>query len=418
VLQEDTVRLPAGWYPDPTGLPQLRWWDNHAWTQHTTAARQPLIVQEPRVSYAEPLPTRRSQREREREETSAGRSTPQLDPPFDRAEDATLIPIPDRSVAPPTEEDARLVAEEDAAAGNRPADAAGDSDLDSDLDSAFGSGGGEDALAGYRPVSAFGHANHGGQEARASAEFPSLSDEVQEPVLPPFDFAAAPATGAVPTSAPATGAIALGTSTTVGTAPAWVIALLPLVQLVLTLLFVTGFGASTALQFVIPGIIGLVYLAVIVLAIFDRAILVKAGRATTAHWAWAFLTAPVYLIARALTIARDSGRGFGPVLVWLALAMLQLGSVLAVPGLLIATAPGTFSAQAEHAVEAEAAAFGVPLTLSCPSTPPVLIGQSYDCAATDATGEKGTVVVSLQRLNGWIDWRVDDWGVYKKNIGG
>lgn len=26
-------RTPAGWYPDPSGLPQLRWWDNHKWTE-------------------------------------------------------------------------------------------------------------------------------------------------------------------------------------------------------------------------------------------------------------------------------------------------------------------------------------------------------------------------------------------------
>jgi len=25
------------------------------------------------------------------------------------------------------------------------------------------------------------------------------------------------------------------------------------------------------------------------------------------------------------------------------------------------------------------------------------------------------VVVSLQRKNGWIDWRVDDWGVFSTN---
>ncbi|HOB57662.1 MAG TPA: DUF2510 domain-containing protein, partial [Rhodoglobus sp.] len=27
--------MPAGWYPDPLGLPQLRWWDAQAWTEHT-----------------------------------------------------------------------------------------------------------------------------------------------------------------------------------------------------------------------------------------------------------------------------------------------------------------------------------------------------------------------------------------------
>ena len=38
-MPEDDVRVPAGWYPDPLGLPQLRWWDNHAWTEHISDAR-------------------------------------------------------------------------------------------------------------------------------------------------------------------------------------------------------------------------------------------------------------------------------------------------------------------------------------------------------------------------------------------
>ena len=29
--------VPAGWYPDPLGLPQLRWWDGNAWTEFTSA---------------------------------------------------------------------------------------------------------------------------------------------------------------------------------------------------------------------------------------------------------------------------------------------------------------------------------------------------------------------------------------------
>jgi len=33
---------PAGWYRDPLGIPQLRWWNGSAWTNH---------IQEPRVEF-------------------------------------------------------------------------------------------------------------------------------------------------------------------------------------------------------------------------------------------------------------------------------------------------------------------------------------------------------------------------------
>lgn len=40
------TQTPAGWYPDPLGLPQLRWWDGRSWTEHTSDARLPLVAQD------------------------------------------------------------------------------------------------------------------------------------------------------------------------------------------------------------------------------------------------------------------------------------------------------------------------------------------------------------------------------------
>ena len=67
-MEDDAFGVPAGWYPDPLGLPQLRWWDAQAWTEHTSEARAPIVIQPTtRVAYAdEELPSRREQRERER----------------------------------------------------------------------------------------------------------------------------------------------------------------------------------------------------------------------------------------------------------------------------------------------------------------------------------------------------------------
>ncbi|HET8896749.1 MAG TPA: DUF2510 domain-containing protein [Protaetiibacter sp.] len=51
----DDRHTPAGWYPDPLGLPQLRWWDGQGWGEHTSEARRPLLGQQARsVTFADP----------------------------------------------------------------------------------------------------------------------------------------------------------------------------------------------------------------------------------------------------------------------------------------------------------------------------------------------------------------------------
>lgn len=58
----NSSRIPAGWYPDPLGLPQLRWWDNTAWTEHTSDSREPLVERgtvitvTPRLAWADDEP--------------------------------------------------------------------------------------------------------------------------------------------------------------------------------------------------------------------------------------------------------------------------------------------------------------------------------------------------------------------------
>src|SRR5688572_12366177 len=101
-LADDDVRVPAGWYPDPLGLPQLRWWDNHAWTEHTSDARQPMMAQETVVSARlafkdddeddvdekafDDLPTRRQRREQEQPQEDERRGAAFIEPDLPNAD--------------------------------------------------------------------------------------------------------------------------------------------------------------------------------------------------------------------------------------------------------------------------------------------------------------------------------------------
>jgi hypothetical protein len=199
------------------------------------------------------------------------------------------------------------------------------------------------------------------------------------------------------------------------TAPVWIIALVPLLLLVVSLLLLLGFGSSLNM-WVTPAIWTLSWIVVVILAIADRATLARAGYGHgagyehRASWAWALLGAPVYLIARSMSLARVGPLGFAPVLVWAALGILQVGSVLVVPGLIISALPQVFTAQAEQSIASDASIIGATLAVKCSPALPVLVGQSFDCLATSSTKDHYDLTVVLQRTNGWIDWHVSDWG--------
>jgi hypothetical protein len=430
VLPDDVVRLPAGWYPDPTGLPQLRWWDNHAWTQHTTAARQPLIVQESPLAWADDLPTRRERREREREDRDT-------DDPIPPTAQSLLELAPPSVDDEPADEPAPAVNPDGAASGT-------DETENSDFD-AENADDSDDAAdeSSYIPLSASGHAGRIPSIPPLTESAPERAASAARQVEPqPVVFAAAPPTVGTPlfdqvvagasgpdsaqqwaarqSGAPThdnrrdnahnpsgTSAFSMAHSSTV---PVWIMALLPLLQLVIVLLLVTSIGPNPSMELVMPTILVVLYVTTLALAFADYRLLRGNGVTKPAHWAWALLTAPIYLFVRAMVLTRTTGRGFGPVLVWFALTMLGIGSVLAVPGMLIISAPTVFSAQAEQSVTADAAATGASLNVSCPTAVPIIIGQTFSCKGSASNGKSYQIEVSLQRINGWINWRVDDWG--------
>jgi hypothetical protein len=417
---EDDVTVPAGWYPDPMGLPQLRWWNNHAWTELTTEARPPLVVQAPtRLAFADDeLPTRRQQREqRERDEEYASLATDENEARDAAAAHAPLTvtlreidaPVPDEvdeendGVDEPAEVDEEPAVE--------PADGV-DSRL-VNLDTIdYDSVDPDDDAAAFLPRPAFVTPRDVPTTGRGAGS----PITVESPVGSPVETSAATA----PATAPA---VSVPTQTgpyervpeqhspaarTIYTAPVWIIALVPLLLLVVSLLLLLGFGSSLNM-WVTPAIWASSWIVVVILAITDHAALGRAGYEHRASWAWALLTAPIYLIARSMSLAKVGPLGFAPVLVWAALGILQIGSVLVVPGLIISALPHVFATQAEQSIASDASIIGAKLSVKCSPELPVLVGQTFDCLATSGKDHYDLTVV-LQRTNGWIDWHVSDWG--------
>ncbi|WP_262406221.1 DUF2510 domain-containing protein [Protaetiibacter sp. SSC-01] len=74
------TQVRAGWYPDPLGMPQLRWWDGRSWTSHISTAREAPVRHVAPAGFADPDEVRR--RGRHRAETSGEGDTEARGPQF------------------------------------------------------------------------------------------------------------------------------------------------------------------------------------------------------------------------------------------------------------------------------------------------------------------------------------------------
>lgn len=360
-MDDNKFGVPAGWYPDPLGLPQLRWWDAQAWTEHTSEARAPIVVQPAtRLGYAdddlpyrdeglpyrdEELPSRREQRERERRESGSTLQTEyetESDTVHDELSAQPLLAMTLRELEPP----------------------AGDTM--------------DEATPGPKRASAHTNAAPAASMLSALAEEEAPERELKQ--------------------------------TRSYTGAAWLIAVMPLLQVVASVLLiaVAGLGHNLPLLLVVwiaP------YLIVLGLAAYDKLVLQTWGHKRPASAWWAFLTAPGYLIARGLRTYRETGKGFAPLVVWAAAATGVIAGIIGLPGLVISLLPETFSSEVEQSVQSDATALGANLTVDCPPTPPILIGEQFTCLATKVdSGATDSIVVALDRENGWIAWHVLDWG--------
>lgn len=396
--QDDLYGAPAGWYPDPLGLPQLRWWNNHAWTEQTSAARQPMVVQDTKFAWADDdAPVRERIRERGGDERRPAEPTiptaeslRELEPPraftqvSQGAPSAPTAPAAPAAAAPaePVAPRVESLYQPDPIVEAPVAPAAASPSLDTIFD----------ARPATSPAAESLDALFGEKEARRSAT------RVKTPIVT-VDQTTATATGSRGNKVSSTG-------------PVWIIAVIPLLQLVLGLLLLTSLGMNGS-QWVYIALIAVPNLLSIGLAYLDQRTLRASGHEQTASWLWAILGPPVYLLVRLRAVVRETGHGLGPVLVWFADAILAVASIVAVPGVVIALLPAVFTAQIENSVASDAMLIaGSQMSVTCPVTPPVLPGETIKCDSVDSGGNEFTITVTMVRSNGWIAWQVVDWGSF------
>jgi hypothetical protein len=396
-LADDDVRVPAGWYPDPLGLPQLRWWDNHAWTEHTSDARQPMVAEtvtatSPLLAYADDDETdepddgltRRERRERERLETDGDGARAETDDPAAFADPLLSLEAPAATELFPEEVSPAAKFAETHFLDDAPT--SGAYDLGVRYDDLLG----EPVGAGTTPRSAFAHVGE------------SATGYVPEAAAQPMYSGYA---GRVATAV-------IEDDIDTNTGQSWVMTLIPIYTLMVGLLMLLSGSSIKPLALALGLLYGIPHIVGIVLAILDYRVLRDRGMDRPAHWLWSVLGAPFYLIARVTKTVPVSGHGFGPLITILTLGAVAIGAALAAPGLVIQLNPGYFSVEAQQSVRNDAAILGADLVVNCPDTPPLLMGQSFQCSATNENQEFFQVLVSLQRANGWIEWRVDNWGIY------
>lgn len=330
--------VPAGWYPDPLGLQQLRWWDGASWTESTSAgapadvddsadeavsedaaeAVEPVLEPTPFSPAAEDpfavaeanaaaFPSRRARRAFERQrELDAGLTEAPVSP-FAELE-TNPIDIPLRAAAPAAIATATATATTVTATETTVTEAP--------------------AAPAWAEPSAIAIAI----PAAADADAPSLGTliDAREDVLAqsalapqqpgpedgqPFSF---DSVEVAPEAAPERTLIPKRTYSFAS----WLMSMLvPLALAVLIVLMqVPDLSVSAELGW---GIGAAALVIGVLLAFLDSAALARWGHARTASPLWALLTPMVYLSLRSVATRRETGHGRAVILAWV------LGLVLA-----------------------------------------------------------------------------------------
>ena len=432
-MEGDEFGVPAGWYPDPLGLPQLRWWDSQAWTEFTSEARAPMIVQAAAetatstvgagttgsstasavsgrgtddvlfgasvgtATAEEPLLFRREQRERERRQRMA--------------DDDFLV-------------DGRSDSEEYQFSEARMSSDAGSRFTASDR---FADDLIEPDVADPAPAVQTAPLR---EEVGATPLLATTLRELEAPSAESVETSSASPrsasmhANAMP-SASALDAIELEEAAPerelhtkrTYTVASWIIALLWLIQLgaAAAAIFLFNEGHNQALIWLIW--VG-AYLVSVGIASYDRLVLQSWGHAKPASAWWALFSPPVYLVMRLLRTFKETGKGFGLLAGALVSGVVVVVANLLVPAFLLASIPAYFADEAAATAERTAALLGVEMTVECPAADlPLIPGTWFECVGTTANGNEETVRLLLERQNLWIGWSVQSVGAWEINAG-
>jgi hypothetical protein len=367
VAVQDGARVDAGWYPDPLDDARSRWWDGDRWTARSVpaAGADDRTPTDPSIPLAP-----RSRRERHDLERIATGEQP-----------LTVVGELARRLAdapPPTAPRSPVRA----TTGPTPISATTGPIV-------LGTGTGPTAIrAGTGPTPLVGTGTGPVRITTFDTVLHGPNDELPELVSRHRGIR-----GVIGRHSPA----------------AWVLALLPLAQLVAATLLVVLPGVSLGPWPFVAVVAAGVAVAVACAAI-DRDTM-PASR-PRAHWAWAFGTAVVYLAVRARAAVRARRAPVAPLVVHGAALLALAGGVAAIPGIAMSAAPETASRAAEARIVADAAVDGAELQVACPHEVPVLPGGEMSCSASDVDGTVVDVVVRVDRELWWSGWEVVDWGVY------
>lgn len=272
-VSETQSRLPpAGWYPDPAGAPQKRWWDGTGWTVHNQIATEAVVAP---VAAAAVMPVFAMAQPSTAQPSTAQPSTAQpstVHASTSLPSTAAALPFAATPFTPQSPATSQV------------------------LPTATGA-----FEFAFQPAVAAGAGDAAGPVA-----------------FDPFDSANFPARGQSGSTASAAVLDYTMVPTGWATRGGLLIALMPAIQLVMTIgMFWLWINVGLALISVFL-ISMLPWCFTLIAAIFDRRKLFSLGFERPPHWAWIFIGPWLYLILRVIATRREMGGGAAILSIWFA----------------------------------------------------------------------------------------------------